>query len=201
MRYSGRMDTTFTPAPAPKQAADLEDAALRPGERELLVIAGPHAVGQYMLTLAARLAQRGPLCVLDGGNRFNAYTVARELRRAGTLDQTLALSRIHVARAFTCHQVLSLLENTPRQTSPTLVIDLLDTFYDESVNLEERRRLAHICAGHLRRLSQSATVAVSVRPPRPPRTDPTGILEIIQDAADQFVFHQPQDTGQIALIP
>jgi len=194
------MDSTFAPAPTPKQATELEIAPLHPGKQELLVIAGPHAVSQYMLSLAAWLAQRGPLRVLDGGNRFNAYTVARELRRAGTLDQTQALSRIRVARAFTCHQVLSLLENTPRHSTPTLVIDLLDTFYDESVNLEERRRLAHKCAGHLRRLSQFATVAVSVRPPRPPRTDPTGILEIIQDAADQFVFHQPQESGQMPLL-
>jgi hypothetical protein len=199
MRYSGRMDTSFTLTP--RQAAELEFTPPRPGKRELLVIAGPHAVSQYMLTLAARMAQRGRLRVLDGGNRFNAYTVARELRRSGTLDQTRALSRIHVARAFTCHQVLSLLENSPCQKAPTLVIDLLDTFYDESVNLEERRRLAHKCAGHLRRLSRYATVAVSVRPPRPPRTDPTGILEIIQDAADQFVFHQPQDSGQMPLLP
>jgi hypothetical protein len=200
MRYSGLMDNPFAPAPTPKQATELEIAPLRPGKQELLVIAGPHAVSQYMLSLTARLAQRGPLRVLDGGNRFNAYTVARELRRAGTLDQTQALSRIRVARAFTCHQVLSLLENTPRQSTPTLVIDLLDTFYDESVNLEERRRLAHKCAGHLRSLSQFATVAVSVRPPRPPRTDPSGILEIIQDVADQFVFHQPQDSGQMPLL-
>ena len=169
-------------------------------DRQLLVIAGPHAVSAYMLELTARFARRGPLRVLDGGNRFNAYTVARQLRCIGVLDQTAALSRIRVARAFTCHQVLSLLENTALEPLPALGIDLLDTFYDESVELEERRRLAVKCAAHLRRLSRLAVVVVSLRPPPPPREDPTGILGIIQDAADQFVFHQPPEPAQIPLL-
>lgn len=171
-----------------------------PYDRQLLVIAGPHAVSDYMLTLTARFAQRGPLRVLDGGNRFNAYTVARQLRRLGTQDQTTALTRIYVARAFTCHQVHSLLENTLPEPVPLLGIDLLDTFYDESVDVEERRRLAFLCAARLRSLRDRAVVVISLRPPRPPRSDPTGLLEIIQEAADQFVFHQPPDPAQMTLL-
>jgi hypothetical protein len=86
--------------------------------------------------------------------------------------------------------VLSLLESTTAQALPTLVIDLLDTFYDESVNLAERLRLAKQCVIHLLRLSQQAVVIVSLRPPRPPATDPTGLMDIIQDAADHFWFQE-----------
>jgi hypothetical protein len=185
---------------ASDQANDVLSLQEPPFDRQLLVIAGPHAVSGYMLELAARFAQRGPLRVLDGGNRFNAYSVARQLRRNGTQDQTTALNRIRVARAFTCHQVLSLLENTALEAQPALGIDLLDTFYDESVDVEERRRLALKCAAHLRRLSQLAVVVVSLRPPPPPREDPTGILQIIQEAADQLVFHQPPEPAQIPLL-
>jgi hypothetical protein len=65
-----------------------------------------------MLDLAARLALRGELRVLDGGNSFNAYTVARNLGRlvgGGGSALEEALQRIQVARAFTCYQVLTLL--------------------------------------------------------------------------------------------
>jgi hypothetical protein len=149
-----------------------------------LVLLAPHAASQAMLAFAARLAQRGPVCVLDGGNRFNAYHVARILRSLGQEDLAQALGRIQVARGFTCYQMTALVEETPSQGVPTLVIDLLDTFYDESASLPERRRLAQRCAARLRRLSQQAPVVVSLRPPPPPHSDPSGLLDIIQEAAD-----------------
>jgi hypothetical protein len=151
----------------------------------LLAIVAPHAAAQAMLALAARLALRGALRVLDGGNRFNAYHVARLLRSLKDEDPAAALARIQVARAFTCYQMTALLEQTLPQGAPTLVIDLLDTFYDESAPLPQRRRLAVRCADHLRRLGQRAWVVVSLRPPQP---DPTGLSEIICAAADRALF-------------
>src|SRR4030065_337535 len=62
-----------------------------------------------LMGLAARLAQRAPLRVLDGGNCFNAYIVALALRQQ-TTDVTAALERIRVSRAFTCYQMVTLLE-------------------------------------------------------------------------------------------
>lgn len=156
----------------------------------LLVLLAPHAASQAMLAFATHLARRGPLRILDGGNRFNAYTVARALRRAGAGDLTQALGRIQVARAFTCYQMAAMLEKTPADAVPTLALDLLSTFYDESASLDERRRLAHACMQHLRRLSQHACVVASLRPPRPPQTDPTGLLDIVQAAADQVWFQE-----------
>lgn len=137
-----------------------------------------------MLALAARIALHNPLRVLDGGNRFNAYVVAQELRRLRRRNPAEALARIRVARAFTCHQVLALLTATPPEPVPTLAIDILDTFYDESVPLDERLQLARQTAARLRLLSRHAAVIVSVRPPPPPHIDPTGLLDVLQDAAD-----------------
>ncbi len=159
----------------------------------LLVLAAAHAAGASMLELAARLAQRGPLRVLDGGNRFNAYIVARCLRRlyassSGPADLPQALGRIRVARAFTCYQMTAMLEQAPESASPVLVVDFLNTFYDESVPLAERRRLLEICLEHLERLSQPAAVVVSLRPPRPPLKDPTGFLDCVLAAASLVWF-------------
>jgi len=156
----------------------------------LLVLVGAHAASHTMLTFAALLARRGPLRVLDCGNRFNAHVTARALRSQGETNLSQALARIQVARAFTCYQALVLLEEAPAQNTPTLALDLLDTFYDESAPLSDRLRLAQDCSDHLRRLSQGAPVVASLRPPRPPKTDPSGLQEIIQSAADLLWYQE-----------
>lgn len=149
-----------------------------------LVLVAPHAAAQTMINLAAHLALRGPLRVLDGGNRFNAFLAARYLRSTGAPDLELTLEKIQVARAFTCYQMTVMLEQTPPDPLPTLVIDLLDTFYDESAPLPERRRLAYRCAQRLKVLGKHAPVLVSLRPLPPGQADPTGLQSIIQKTAD-----------------
>ncbi len=149
----------------------------------LAVIAAAHAARQEMLALAAHLARRGPLRVFDGGNRFNAYSVARHLRSLNVPHISSVLEHIRFARAFTCYQMTALLEEASALPLPTLVIDLLNTFYDESAPLEERRRLARRCAQRLRHLAHCATVVVSLRPPQPPAQDATGLQQIIEAAA------------------
>jgi hypothetical protein len=158
-----------------------------------LVVIGPYAASAAMLAFTARLALHTSLRVLDGGNRFNAREVARILRGLNAPDLYAALDRIRLARAFTCYQMLALLEQTPPSPHPTLVIDLLDTFYDESASLSERRRLAESCLTHLHHLSLLAPVAASIRPPHPSKADPSGLLELVQQSADSLWF-QEDDT-------
>jgi hypothetical protein len=156
----------------------------------LIAVLAPHAAREHMLALTARLARRGSLQVLDAGNRFNAYEAAHFLREQGTAGFHEALERTRVARAFTPYQVLALLEATFSGPLPTLVLDLLNTFYDESLPHAERRRLLVRCTAHLQRLSRRAIVVVSVRPPPPPQPDPQGLLEIVQEAADETLFFE-----------
>lgn len=166
-----------------------------------LVLVAPHAAAQSMITLAANLALRGPLRVLDGGNRFNAFLVARCLRsiRAPNLEQTL--ENIRVARAFTCYQMTVMLEQTPLEPLPTLVIDLLDTFYDESAPLPERRRLARRCAQRLKILGKHAPTIASLRPPPPDQPDPTGLQTIIEKSADLLWRQEiPQPPAPLTLF-
>jgi hypothetical protein len=162
----------------------------------LIAVLAPHAAREHMLALTARLARRGSLQVLDAGNRFNTYQVAHFLREQGADGFQQALERIRVARAFTPYQVLALLEATFSGPLPTLVLDLLNTFYDESLPHAERRRLLVRCTAHLQRLSRRAIVVISVRPPPPSQPDPQGLLEIVQEAADETLFfeelRQPQ---------
>ena len=151
----------------------------------LWVVSTPHSAMRLLLGLAARLALESSVRVLDCGNCFNVYTVTQALHQR-TMNTTAALRRISVARAFTCYQVTTLLESTPQDATPTLVLDLLTTFHDESVAPGERRRLLDRNVVALRRLSRQGSVMVSVHPKgSAPEQTAGGLYEILEEAADQ----------------
>jgi hypothetical protein len=151
------------------------------GQIGLLV--GPSAEREAMFRAVSILALRGPVSVLDGGNCFNAFRVARYVRsQTPHLDE--ALDRISIARAFTCYQVVSLFEQTPATEAPKLVLDLLSTFCDESVTVPESERLLCIVIDHLHRFKSLGPVMVSIRPP--PQPERSGLVDLISSAADQI---------------
>jgi hypothetical protein len=139
---------------------------------------------------AARLPAAAAVRVLDGGNCFNAYTVARLLRSRASLVEPF-LAKIQVARAFTCYQMLALLADTPAGASPVVALDLPATFWDENVPPAERRSLFERSIAELRRLSAQAPVVASVHLPGQPRPDPLALLETLQASADQVWRYEP----------
>jgi len=130
----------------------------------LLVVRGAQRIDLALFDLTARLALQGPLRVLDGGNCINIYPLARALRRQ-TARLEPALRNVHLARAFTCYQMLALLRDAPAGSTPTLVLDLLCTFYDDSVPLPEARRLLGAVLVEVERLGRGGAVVISTRPP------------------------------------
>lgn len=148
----------------------------------------------------ARLAFAGPLLVLDGGNSFQAHRIAR-LLRSQTEDLHAVLNNIVVARAFTCYQVVSLLAGTPATPVPILVLELLDTFQDENVRLEERQRLLVETIAHLRRLSRRAPLAVSAAPAL--TSDGAALLNALEDACDGAwrLESMPPPATQLSFFP
>lgn len=157
-----------------------------PKSGSFILLVGPRSLNASMLTLIARLGERAPVCILDGGNRFNAYTVAR---LAGGRPEVL--NRVTVSRAFTCYQVLSLLESTPASACPFVVLDLLNTFYDESVQAGERKRLLRGCIVHLHRLEKATAGAVSIHPPAVPSQTAIELLDLLQAATVDTYYAQP----------
>lgn len=162
---------------------------LVPGQ--LWVVSLPRGSRRLVLSLAARLALETPLRILDSGNCFNVYTVAQILR-GYTAEVNPALERISVARAFTCYQVTTLLENTLADSRPTLVLDLLSTFYDENVPVIERQRLLQRNIAELRRLSRQGRVMASIHTPPPEAQQATELQEILEESADQVWRLEPQ---------
>ena len=166
-----------------------------PSGRFSLLIAPDQAL-ERLLDPVASLAWLGPLRILDGGNSFNVYHVARHLERrrpahtAPEIDLHSILANIQVARAFTCYQVVALLSDTPTTLAPTLVLDMLATFADETVRFDERRRLLSACLLELHRLSRLAPLGVSVRLPHPEKQESVRLLAILESAADQVYRYE-----------
>jgi len=144
---------------------------------------------QEMVTqLTAWLVHAGEARLIDGGNRFAAYDLARHLRRQ-TPHLEAALSRLIIARAFTCYQMVSLLAQTPATAVPLLVSDLLVTFDDDNVSPTESTRLLRLALRHLHRLRQAAPVVIIVRPPHQPAR--ACLLHAVQAAADVVWQREP----------
>jgi|WetSurMetagenome_2_1015567.scaffolds.fasta_scaffold191496_1 hypothetical protein len=205
------------------------------------LIVGPKSFNARLLAAIAHLGEVGTVRVLDGGNRFNAYMLARAAR-----GQPKVLSRITVSRAFTCYQVLSLLESTPAiQVASTtraaalidpneeppdnnlrlslvtpatqfngtgvsslmppqlVVMDLLNTFYDESVQVVERKRLLQACLLQLERLAgknkqfdpdgnRLSVQLITVHPPAIGSQAAVELLEILKAAPIIEMFYVPE---------
>jgi hypothetical protein len=157
--------------------------ATRPDHWSLLVI--PHGGYPDLLRAAARLVVQNELTILDGGNRCNLYQLTRTVAGRHEL-----LRRIHISRAFTCYQMLALLEGTSARSASILLLDFLATFQDENVSFIERQRLLEGCLVHIRRLNRLAGVLVSVSQPKVQNQETGLLLTRLQDTADE-VWAQP----------
>ena len=126
---------------------------------------GTHALSDRMLQLISALALRQTVTVLDCGNRSNMYAVAK-LIRPYTTDPVSVMNNIRLSRAFTCYQVLAMIQatakNPPRE--PLVLLDLLATFLDEDVELKDSQRLLNHSLDILEDMSHFAPVVISTRP-------------------------------------
>ena len=157
--------------------------AIRTGT--LTIALAPHSAKETMSVLIAELALRGPVTVLDAGNRFMAYRIANLIRRQ-SLDVDRISKRISLRRAFTCYQVISVLEGTHAFPYPLIVLDLLNTFHDDQISVPESHRLMNICMKEIERLRFIAPVAVSLSP-APVEGKPFLVEDLCSQADEVFV--------------
>jgi hypothetical protein len=136
------------------------------------------------LNIIARLEESGPVRVLDGGNQYHANAIAGKW-------PAQRINRTTVARAFSCEQMLSLLESTPATEVPLVILDLLAPFYDESVRAGYRKRLLEACIHQLKRLEAKAGTLISVHMPEIPSTVAFEMLKMVKDASVDTFFVYP----------
>ena len=109
--------------------------------------------GEISSYIAGWMAGQGiDVVVLDGANRFNPYVISSFAKKASIPPESL-LKRIRIARAFTCYQMATLVEEkliallrqeeAINQTHKPWVILLgpITTFLDEDVPEREARPL------------------------------------------------------------
>jgi hypothetical protein len=136
-------------------------------------------------SLLAELALRGPVTVLDGGDRFPAYRIAHEIRRRSVDVRTIS-NRLFLRRAFTAYQVVHLLESAQSSRHPHVILDLLTTFQDDQVTPREAERLLAICLNHVQRLSLSAPIALCLDPHT--TEEKAFLLKHLTNRADEIFF-------------
>ena len=132
---------------------------LQPGRGVLLW--GGHLRALAAAAAAWGVARGAPVLVVDAANRFDPYGLVREAARRGLSPQA-ALTRVHVARAFTSHQLVRLLTETfPAIVEPGSLVLLLgpvSLFYDEQVPWGERRRLFQDLVSLLARIKSGSAL-------------------------------------------
>ena len=159
--------------------------ALQTGK--LIVVYAPDAARTESMNLIAELSLRGAVTVLDGGNRYRPYQVAALLRRR-TVNISEAAKRLLSRRAFTCYEMNTLLMSAPPQRSPYVILDLLNTFYDDHVRAGEARRLLDCCLGQIQRLRVSGPVVVTLAPPL--AVERAFLLERVCEEADEVLTRE-----------
>ena len=109
--------------------------------------------------LIAAAALRGPLYIIAGSDRLPSYSLAHAIR-LHTTEVERVLGRVRLARAFSCYQLLDLLESARADGVPILVLDFLHNFFDPDLPMPVRLRTLRACCDHLRRLSLRGPVTV-----------------------------------------
>jgi hypothetical protein len=129
-----------------------------------IALYAPDAARTESMTLIAELGLRSAVTILDGGNRYKPYQVATLLRRK-TVNVSTAARRLFSRRAFTCYEMNTLLASTPSQQGPYVILDLLNTFYDDHVRLPEACRLLDLCLEQIQRLALFSPLVVTLASP------------------------------------
>lgn len=153
---------------------------------------------EFISNLIAKLALRGPISVLDGGNCFPAYRIARLIRRK-SLQVDAISRRIFMQRAFTCYQMVNLLENAPASGHPQIILDLLTTFQDDQIKPSEADRLLNLCLSHIERLRCFAPVAISLGPTI--LAEKEFLLKRVCERADEVFTLHPKASPRIVQLP
>ena len=150
----------------------------------------------YLSTLIQEIADRfalvGPIRLIVGGNRFSTDHLA--LLLSSRIDQIYAvLDRIQLSRAETCYQMLHALQHTQAGSEPLIVMDLLQTFYDENLTLGEVKGVLGDCMTQVQRISHASPVVISSAR----QQDKPQLIEMLWGACDQVLeLNLPPESTQ-----
>ena len=163
----------------------------------LLLLYGHQLVFRLGLYAATeRVLDGEPVLYVDGANTFDPFVIGR-LARAHRQQPRKILSMIHVARAFTCHQMERLVSDClgtaleRYQARIAILSGLFDTFYDQAVPEQEALRLFGRMMESIKRLAQQGYTLLCLCPPAPILTRTSRrCLDQLRGQADRVICVQ-----------
>jgi hypothetical protein len=183
-------DRPHLPLPGPTSRVPKDVTATRAG---LSLLTGPPFILDLGTTLAGRVVLTGrTVLYVDGANAFDPYILSALAKDAGQPPKTI-MQRLHLTRAFTCHQLETLIvERLPGAIAhyrPGLVVisGWSHLFHDENVPVREAFRLLQNTARRIRALTEAGQPILATHPEEPvtPRLQP--LREILARAADGVI--------------
>jgi hypothetical protein len=139
----------------------------------LLLLYGHPLVFRLGLYAAGERALAGePIVYLDGAHTFDPFFIGRMARAHRRQPRTL-LTMIHVARAFTCHQLERLISDCLMsaldryQSRMAVLSGLFDTFYEQAVPEHEVMRLFGRMMEASQKLAQHGSTLLFLCPQTP----------------------------------
>ncbi len=187
--------STIAPPAFPCYCWDMEAIsipAFTPGR--LCLVRARHSTGKPLVNeFVARLALAAPVTVIDAnGMALDPLLIARVLRMH-TENYLPLLERVHIARAFTCHELAAMLEGEVTGREAVIVLDFFSSLDDENLSDIERKTVFERLVRRLMGLRLSAPLLVWIRPVVLPQT---GLLaERLVELSDpvlSFFDHAPQ---------
>ena len=178
------------------------------GGRITLIDSGSDYVFHLTSLLCVRAVMEGAEVVyVDGGNTIDPHGIARIAGRAG-LARLDVLPRVHVARAFTCHQLATILmeqlEGEVREVEAGLVVlsCLPELFLDDDVPLSEAHQLFLRSARAVRRVAdETGAVVVATNAGLAKLYRRKSIRRVLYETADRTVRFQHHRGGLRIAVP
>ena len=167
---------------------------------KLYLVSAPRSTGRALINeFIAHLALVSPVTVLDGGgSSIDPLYIARLLRRQVPAYLPL-LERVQIARAFTCHELVTLLESEASGQAPVVILDFLSLLDDENLSTIERQTVFLRLVRRLVVLDQNQPVLLWARPPVLPHTQELA-RQLVKLADEVFSFQAPTQLEQARLF-
>jgi hypothetical protein len=176
----------------------------QPDDRLLLLYGHPLVFRLGLYAAGERALAGEPVVYLDGAHTFDPFFIGRMARAHRRQPRTL-LAMIHVARAFTCHQLERLISDCLMsaldryQSRIAILSGLFDTLYDQALPEHEAMRLFGRIMEASQKLAQHGSILLFLCPQTPVLTrESRRCLDQLRSQADRIIKVQ-EDGGLVKL--
>ncbi len=137
----------------------------------------------------ARFARSGPVYVVVGANRISFDQLPRSLGEdIGRAYEIM--DRIWVSRAETCYQAKDVLSALDTKGAPLVILDLLESFYEEDLSISEVTMTLRLCIRRIHQLSDQSPVVISASP----NSQRPSLMRLLEEASDQRFYFEPLES-------